>query len=132
MPDNLPTNPKATAGAKKLNLFLLPPVAMMHMAHAMFDGELKYGAYKFRETKVEASVYIAAALRHLELWADGEEDAPDSLAHHLGHVMACCAILLDAQAYGNLIDDRKKSGTLGGVIDEILAKIRKRVNADGI
>lgn len=120
-------NPKATAGAKKINLFLLPPIANVHMAHAMFDGELKYGAYKFRETKVEASVYISAALRHLELWADGEEKAKDSKAHHLGHVMACMAILLDAQAYGNLVDDRKKTGVLGKVIDEILADIRERV-----
>ena len=122
-----PTNPKSVVGAKKLNLFLLPPIAMAHMAHGMFDGEIKYGPYEFRKTRVEASVYIAACLRHVEAWADGEETAADSGAHHLGHAMACLAILLDAQAYGNLVDDRAKSGVLGKVIDDILAAMRKRL-----
>lgn len=92
----------------------------------MQTGEVKYGPYQFRQTTVEASVYIAACLRHIELWADGEEKAPDSGAHHLGHAIAGLAILLDAQAYGNLIDDRAKTGTLSGVIDNILEEIRKR------
>lgn len=99
----------------------------MHMAHAHMDGDIKYGPYKFRETKIEASTYIAACLRHIELWADGEEKAPDSLVHHLGHAMACLGMLLDAQAYGNLIDDRAKSGVLGAVVTEILAAIKERM-----
>lgn len=129
----LPSNPKAKLGAKKLNLFLLPPVAMAHMASGMMNGELKFGPYKFRETTIEASVYIAACKRHLDLWADGEEKAEDSGVHHLGHAMACLAIILDAQAYGNLIDDRAKTGVLGGVINDILVSMRERLpNAQSI
>ena len=122
-----PTNPKSIIGAKKLNLFLLPPVAMAHMAGAMMEGEMKYGPYKWRETRVEASIYIAACKRHIDAWADGEENAQDSGMHHLGHAMACLALLLDAQAYGNLVDDRAKTGVLGGVVDDILETFRKRM-----
>ena len=43
---------------------------------------------------------------HLNAWAEGEEAAPDSGVHHLGHARACLGILLDAQETGNLIDDR--------------------------
>jgi hypothetical protein len=44
--------------------------------------------------------------RHIFDWFEGQERASDSKVHHLGHVIACATILLDAQANGNLIDDR--------------------------
>ena len=36
-------------------------------------------------------------------WSDND---PESGVCHLGHIMACCGILLDAQAQGKLVDDR--------------------------
>jgi hypothetical protein len=73
---------------------------------AMMDGAKKYGPYNWRAKKVVASIYIDAAMRHLATWFEGQETASDSKVHHLGHAIACCAILLDAQATGNLVDDR--------------------------
>ena len=99
-------NPKDRIANKKISLTKFPPVALIHGAHAMNDGAAKYGPYNWRENAVIASIYIDAAMRHLLSWFDGEEAASDSEVHHLGHAMACCAILLDAQATGNLIDDR--------------------------
>jgi hypothetical protein len=36
----------------------------------------------------------------------GEELDPVDGTHHLGNIMACCAILLDAEAAGKITDDR--------------------------
>jgi hypothetical protein len=80
----------------------------MHESLAMLDGEWKYGYRNWREKDVRARIYINAAMRHLAAWAEGQERADDSKVHHLGHARACLGILLDAQANGNLIDDRSK------------------------
>jgi hypothetical protein len=103
LPDN---NPKTVFGMKKPPLGLIPSPALIHMSLAMALGAEKYGAYNWREKGVSSMVYLHAAERHLRSWLDGEEVDPESGASHLGHVMACCGILLDAQAIGNIIDTR--------------------------
>ena len=103
-PDN---NPKSTQGAKKVPLGLIPTAASAEMAKAFADGCRKYGQANWRDTGVSATVYIHALLRHVALYYDGgEEVASDSGVHHLGHAMACLAIILDAAACGKLVDDR--------------------------
>lgn len=116
-------NPKDALGFKKVNLFLLPPAATAHAVHAMMDGAKKYGPYNWRDKKVFASVYIAAALRHIACWQEREEKAKDSGVHHLGHAIACLAILLDAQETGNLKDDRAEGGKLPEVLDRLNKEI---------
>lgn len=103
------TNPKDLVGAKKVSITKLPAVAVLHAAHAMMNGAEKFGSYNWRENKVQAEIYIDAALRHINLWNEREECATDSGVHHLGHAMACLAILLDAQETGNLVDNRPPS-----------------------
>jgi hypothetical protein len=101
------TNPKDLLGVKKPPLDLIPPVASVHASMAHRDGAIKYGPWNWREKKVKASIYIAAAKRHIELWhTEKEETARDSGVHHLGHAIACLNIILDAQACGALLDDR--------------------------
>ena len=82
-------------------------------------GASKYGSYNWRENSVAATVYVSAAQRHIASWLDGESDDPESGVSHLGHAMACCAILLDAWATGNLIDDRPKPGATSRLIKEL-------------
>lgn len=104
---NLPdSNPKTRFGVAKPGIADVPMAALLHLGLAMRDGKQKYGRTNWREHEVTAFVYFDAAFRHLAAWWDGEEVAPDSGVHHLGHVMACCSILLDAQAQGKLQDDR--------------------------
>lgn len=103
-------NPKTVQGLKKPAMSCVPPVALLHLAHAMMDGEQKYGRMNWREHTVSSSVYYDAAMRHLMAWFDGETYAPDSGVHHLGHVMACCAILLDGESLAVLNDDRNTFG----------------------
>lgn len=106
-------NPKTAMGALKVPLHLVPPVATHYLALAFKDGAGKYGPYNWREKGVSASVYIAAAMRHLDAYRDGEDLSHDAQVHHLGHVMACCAIILDAESVGKLNDDRPLKGAAG-------------------
>ncbi len=103
-----PNDPKGAAGALKVPLGLLPPVAMEEQAWVHKFGADQYGAYNWRDTEVLASTYVNAMMRHINAWRSGEDIDPGSGRSHLGHLMANCAILLDAQKYGTVIDDRPK------------------------
>ena len=89
-------NPKDKIGAAKVDLTLIPAKASAHMAFALMDGATKYGPYNWRVEPVQLRTYISAAKRHLDDFLESEEVAADSLGHHLGHAMACCAIIIDA------------------------------------
>lgn len=109
-------NPKDALGLAKVDLSVIPPSAELHLASAMMDGAVKYGPFNWRDNAVIGRVYVAAARRHLLQYLDGEDIDPVSGVHHLGHAMACCAILLDAQETGNLDDNRPKKGVAGDMI----------------
>lgn len=102
-------NPKDRLGSAKPSLWVVPSTALLHLGMAMRDGGRKYGPYNWREKDVVASIYWDAKFRHMLAWLAGEEYAEDSGIPHLGHDMACSAILLDAWHHGNMIDDRPKS-----------------------
>jgi len=104
------TNPKDLFGQLKVSLTKVPAVAWLHAARAMMNGAEKYGPYNWREKEVITSIYVDAALRHILSWWEGEGIDPDSGVHHLGHAIACLAILLDAYEHGCLINDRPGPG----------------------
>jgi hypothetical protein len=106
----LDNNPKARLGALKVPTHFVPPIAQLHLATAMADGARKYGPFNWREEPVSATTYKSAIDRHLAAWFDGEDTAKDSKCHHLAHVMACCALILDSEALGILNDDRPPEG----------------------
>jgi len=109
-------NPKTVMGMAKPSLTAIPPTALLHMGGAMSDGRTKYGLMNWREKKVSTSIYIDAAMRHMLAFWDGENTAKDSGVHHLGHVMACMAIILDAESVGMLNDDRPKEGNFAAEV----------------
>ena len=100
------TNPKDAAGDARVPLWLLSSVAKIHWAMAQFAGLLKYGAWNWRVAGVRSSTYISAIERHIEGYKSGEECDPLDGTRHLGNIMACCALIMDAQAAGKLTDDR--------------------------
>lgn len=106
---SLPANPKQLFGDKKPRLSLFPLVAHLAAEEAHRDGMLKYGEMNWRDNPVEAMTYVDAAMRHLSLFANGEARARDTNVQNLGAVIACCAILLDSEAHGTLIDNRRHS-----------------------
>lgn len=103
------TNPKDAAAVSRIPLFLLSPLAKAHWSLAQFAGMLKYGAWNWRSAGVRSSVYLSAMQRHIDAYISGEEFDPIDGTHHLGNIMACAAILLDAKAAGKLTDDRPPS-----------------------
>lgn len=99
-------NPKFAFGGKKPRLTLAPLSATLAQIEAQLDGALKYGEVNWRKNKVDAKTYIDAGLRHFKLYEHGEKLARDTKVQNLGAVMACCAILIDAELHGMLIDNR--------------------------
>jgi hypothetical protein len=118
-------NPKQLYGDKKPPLDEFPLVALVEarlaglgpfplVAHveaslSHLDGDNKYGFRNWRDYPVEARTYVKGILRHAALYANGEDRTRDSKISNLGAVIAGAAILLDAQNYGALIDNRKSS-----------------------
>lgn len=119
------TNPKDKVGSRKVSISKLPAVAILQGALAMMDGSSRYESYNFREAPVRASIYVDAALRHLLDWFEGMEKDDKSNVHHLGHAIACCAILLDAQAHGKLVDDRPLFGGDPELFHKILTELNE-------
>lgn len=102
----LDTNPKKQYGVQSVPLNMWSPLASAYGSLGLYNGSLKYGTANFANTPVEASIYIAGAMRHLAAWASGEEFDPADGVPNLGGVLANVAILLEARAAGTLIDDR--------------------------
>jgi len=106
-PDN---NPKTAFGIKKPSNSFTPLGALRALGQVMEFGAKKYGRFNWRGTKVASSVYYNAATRHLNAWFEGEDIDPESGFPHLAHVMACAAIILDADEHKMQIDDRLTIG----------------------
>lgn len=129
-------NPKDKLGIKKVPLHLIPPSALIEEAMCMSDGAKKYGPYNWREEgkPVTVTVYIAAAMRHLLSFLDGEDLDPESGHSHLGHNRAGIGVLIDAMACGNAIDDRPPKGPATKLLEQYARKmpVTEKVLADKI
>lgn len=113
-----PTNPKDRQAVSKVDLSLLPEIAIIWGNLAMCEGNYKYGAYNFRATGVKSSVYISALRRHLGKYLEGEWADRKTRVPHLGSIIACAAILADAHASGLLDDDRPLAVDMESIYDE--------------
>lgn len=102
-------NVKTLAAIGKPVTSSIPPVALLALGTAMQDGVSKYGLFNWRETAVTSTVFYDAMMRHLIAWYSGEDFAPDSGIHHLAHLMAGAAIILDADLHKVLNDNRDKN-----------------------
>ena len=116
-PDDGSTNPKAALGALKAPIGFAPITAIIELEAVMAGGAHKYDPYNFRYTHTDAMTYIGAIDRHFKLWQDGVDIDPESMRPHLAHIMACCAILIDAEKTGMLVDNRYKTGKVKGLLD---------------
>lgn len=101
-----PTNPKDIIGSTKIDLGNVPDSMRVHAAAAFLEGALKYGRFNWRIAGVRASIYHAALIRHVAKWWAGQDRDPVTRVRHLANALACIAIILDAEIYGKLNDDR--------------------------
>jgi hypothetical protein len=121
--DVKPSNPKDAAATNRLDLSLFPATARAYGALAMVEGDQKYGGYNYREAGVMASIYYAAANRHLDKWYNGEDEDPKTKVPHLANAIACIAVLIDGIEKGNWTDDRPPVTDLGGLLDRFEKKV---------
>lgn len=101
-------NPKHILGSTKPPLHLWPYAALAGGSLALYDGALRYGRNNYNNTTTRYSTYIAAALRHITAYKDGQDITEDTHLHHIDAALADLAILRDVIASGNGIDDRNE------------------------
>lgn len=118
------SNPKDRIGATKLAFDLIPDSAIAEMSLAHLEGALKYGTWNWRAAGVRASIYVAAIRRHLAKWVNGENRDAKTRVHHLANVMACCAIIIDAELCGKLTDDRPPAAAVSEMIDALAKRVQ--------
>jgi len=100
------SNPKEACGSVKVPLSYFPVTAIAQGSMALLAGACKYGRNNWRVKGVRVSTYYDALLRHMTAYWEGEELDPEDGVSHLGHALACLAILADAEACGKVTDDR--------------------------
>lgn len=116
--DKKPTNPKDLIGSAKLDLGLVPDTLSIFAAVAFTEGAVKYGSMNWRVGGARASIYHAALKRHLAKWWNGEDTDTITKVPHLASVIACAAILLDADVVDKLTDDRPPKARIADLITE--------------
>jgi hypothetical protein len=72
---------------------LLPFDALASVVHVLTVGARKYAPHNWQKVPDARSRYLAALLRHVSAWANGQETDPDTGVSHMAHV-ACCALFL--------------------------------------
>jgi phosphomannomutase len=107
---------------KKPPLHLVPPALMIYVSKVMALGARKYGPYNWRDKKVQRTVYLSAALRHILQALDGEDLDTESGQPHEAHAAACMGIILDAQSCNCLIDDRPIKGNAAKLLADLTEK----------
>jgi hypothetical protein len=123
--DSKPSNPKDAAATNRLDLSLFPATARAYGALAMVEGDQKYGGYNYRAAGVNASIYYAAAGRHLDKWYNGEDNDPKTGVPHLANAIACIAVLIDGIEMGNWTDDRPPQLDLTKLLDNFEKRVGK-------
>lgn len=82
-----PSFKKDDAGKLPLDLLTgIPLGPLVEVAKAMDHGAKRYGRDNW--TRGEKSRYLAAALRHVWSWANGEKADPDTGLHPLAHAVS--------------------------------------------
>jgi hypothetical protein len=92
---------------EKIDLSLLTRASLEAEASAMMFGEKKYGRYNFRKGFDNIRL-LAAAMRHILSYNEGEDNDPESGLSHLNHAKACLGMLITNIADGTCVDKRYK------------------------
>jgi hypothetical protein len=100
------------AGAIKFDgdkppLNLLSNEALTQIAKVMQFGATKYAAHNWRKG-FTWSRPLAAAMRHINAFNDGEDKDPESGLSHLAHAACCIMFLLEFEKTHRHLDDRYK------------------------
>lgn len=98
-----PTGVKHDAG--KVPLDLIDREALIQLGRVLEYGATKYSANNWRGG-LQWSRTIAAALRHIQAFNDGEDVDPETGISHMAHAMCNCMFLLNFIKNRGDLDDR--------------------------
>jgi hypothetical protein len=91
----------------KLPVNLLSSEALLQTAAVLKFGADKYHAHNWRDGFVWSRP-LAAAMRHIMAFNDGEDKDPESGLSHLAHAACCIMFLLEFEKTHPELDDRYK------------------------
>lgn len=100
------SDPKAAMGVHKFPMSAVPACVIGEVGVAMLEGALKYGAFNYRKTGIEASTYYDAVNRHIKAWWEGEDYDADSGMSHIIKAITTLIVMRDSMINGNLVDNR--------------------------
>lgn len=123
---NSGANPKDAIGRTKPGTWAVPTTPLLYLGAVMEDGAAEYGLYNWREAAVDIAVYWDAMHRHLDQFRDGEIMDRKSGLPHMAHVMANCAIIMDAMEIGNFHLDLGRPGAIDKTIAFLIARKKER------
>ena len=126
--DTVSSNPKDRVATSRLDLSMFPQTALAYGALAMVEGHQKYGSYNYRITGVSVSTYVAALMRHVSKYYNGEWADEKTHVPHLANALACLAVIIDSYEMGNLIDDRPPATNMSQLLkdfQEIVCHLQK-------
>lgn len=92
----------------KLPLHLLSTEAMNQTAAVLQFGAKKYAEHNWRKG-FDWSRPLAAAMRHITAFNNGEDKDPESGLSHLAHAACCIMFLLEFEKTHKHLDDRYKA-----------------------
>jgi hypothetical protein len=102
-----PTGTALKFDSDKLPLNLLSTEALNQTAAVLAFGAQKYAEHNWRKG-FAWSRPLAAAMRHITAFNDGEDCDPESGLSHLAHAACCIMFLLEFQKTHPELDDRYK------------------------
>lgn len=79
----------------KNRLDLIPISAIEGLGDVLTYGSSKYGDHNWKEVENGSERYYAALLRHLFAYRKGEIYDPETGLHHMKHVLANAAFILE-------------------------------------
>jgi hypothetical protein len=91
----------------KVDLTLVPPHLKKAVARVMMYGAVKYGRDNFKEG-MEHHRVLAAALRHIDAFLNGQELDPESGFPHIWHAACNLGFLIHYQEENIGIDNLRK------------------------
>ena len=107
MPDKKTGGSALKFDDNKLPVNLLSSEALMQTAAVLRFGADKYSEHNWRQG-FAWSRPLAAAMRHIMAFNDGEDKDPESGLSHLAHAMCCIMFLLEFEKTHKELDDRYK------------------------
>ena len=121
-----PVDPKAQLGVHKFPMSVVPACVMGEIGVAILEGALKYGAFNYRKTGIEASTYYDAVNRHLKAWWEGEDHDADSGMSHITKAITTLVVMRDSMINGHLHDNRPPAAKEGWV-EELNQKTKELI-----